>query len=327
MFSRRVKPRAHAELVPAREDDVLVSAGVGPHGEVVALWSTAEGREALLAYDGGPGRPAFAATRAEHPVAARLTVRDAVVEVAGLTLAHCQVQPLPGDRFLVVGGRCRWRPEGAEHNAQVIDSAGDVVRTAVLGDGIGHLATTPTGQVWVGYFDEGVYGNFGWGGPGPDPVGGPGLVRFDRDLRRAWAFPGDGDAPSIDDCYALNVAGETAWASYYSDFPVVRVGDGDRVAVWANEVEGAGAVVTDGTRCALVGGYGRDHHLVRIGELTGEGRFEVRHTRRLVMPGPRSPSRWTMAGRGDVLHLISGTSHYRVDLDQLSAFGMSSAVP
>lgn len=312
MFNRTVKLRAHGELTPVNAQDVLVTTGVGPHGEAVALWSTAEGREALTAHDGGRG---FPADRTERPVATRLTrhtpERDAVVEL-DLDLAHCHVQPLPDDRFLVVGARNRWSAAGVHHNARVVDPAGDVVRTGLFGDGVGHVATTPTGHTWVGYFDEGVYGNFGWGGPGPVPVGAPGLLRFDRDLERAWAFPEDGEFDAIDDCYALNVAGETAWACYYSDFPVVRV-DGDRLSGWTNEVEGARAVITDGTRCALVGGYGSEHDLVRIGELTDDGRFEVRHRKRLALPDPP----WTMQGRGDVLHVIAGTTHYRLDLDQL----------
>ena len=34
------------------------------------------------------------------------------------------------------------------------------------------------GRIWVSYADEGVYGNFGWGQPGPPPVGAAGLVCF-----------------------------------------------------------------------------------------------------------------------------------------------------
>ena len=31
----------------------------------------------------------------------------------------------------------------------------------MLGDGIAHVLATSTGQVWAGYFDEGIYGNYG----------------------------------------------------------------------------------------------------------------------------------------------------------------------
>ena len=61
----------------------------------------------------------------------------------------------------------------------VVDAAGSVVAEGTLGDGINHLLTTPSGAIWVGYFDEGVFGSFGWGGPGPPPIGQPGIVQFD----------------------------------------------------------------------------------------------------------------------------------------------------
>ncbi|MFI7578403.1 hypothetical protein [Micromonospora sp. NPDC049497] len=60
------------------------------------------------------------------------------------------------------------------------------------------------GKLWVGYFDEGVYGNFGWGGPGPAPIGATGIARFTETLHPEWHFPTD-DLSPIDDCYALNV--------------------------------------------------------------------------------------------------------------------------
>jgi hypothetical protein len=304
------------------DDDVLVTADVGPYGEVVALWSTAEGRAALESRKGRPGGPLFPSSHPPRPVAVRLTRhfprRDAVVGIRELGLAHCHVQPLPDDRFVIAGARCRWRPDGVEPNAQVVDSAGDVVMTAVLGDGIGWLATTPGGQTWVGYFDEGVYGNLGWGGPDREPIGAPGLVRFDERLERAWDYPFDTGLGSISDCYALNVAGETVWACYYTDFPIVRIADG-RVTGWTNSESGVSAVITDGVRCALVGGYGEDRDRVLVGALTEDGRFAVRARKRLSLPGGAPlPPRLGMCGRGDVLHVVSGTTHYRLDLDQLA---------
>jgi hypothetical protein len=289
---------------------------------VVALWSTVEGRAALESRSGRSGGPRFPSPGPPRPVAARLTrhfpQRDAVVGLKELSLAHCRVQPLPEDRFIVVGARCRWKPDGVEPNAQVVDSAGDIVLSAVLGDGVGQLATTPSGQTWVGYFDEGVYGNFGWGGPGPEPIGSHGLVRFDERLVRAWDYPFDTGFDPISDCYALNIAGETVWACYYTGFPVVRITD-DRVTGWATSDDGVSAVITDGRRCALVGGYGENRDRVVVGELAQDGRFAVRHQRRFSLPGgdPLPPRSGTY-GRGDVLHVLAGTTHYQLDLDQLT---------
>jgi hypothetical protein len=169
---------------------------------------------------------------------------------------------------------------------------------------------------WVGYFDEGVFGNYGWGGPGPEPIGAHGLVRFDERLERAWDYPYDTGFDAICDCYALNVSAETVWACYYTAFPVVRIID-DRVTGWTNTASGATAVITDGRHCALVGGYRGDRDRVVIGELRPDGRFDIRHETRLSLPGgaPLPPSR--TFGRGNVLHVLSGTTHYKLDLESL----------
>jgi hypothetical protein len=54
-----------------------------------------------------------------------------------------------------------------------------VERTFTIGDGVQDVRTTPGGDVWVSYFDEGVFGNYRWSPPGPEPIGAPGLVAFD----------------------------------------------------------------------------------------------------------------------------------------------------
>ena len=72
-------------------------------------------------------------------------------------------------------------------NAVLYNSDGQVVSEHVLGDGIAHLLATSTGQVWAGYFDEGIYGNYGWGrADSQEPVGAYGIVRFSP----AWSPPG-----------------------------------------------------------------------------------------------------------------------------------------
>jgi len=110
------------------------------------------------------GWASFPDPGAVQPVAARVTVHvpdlAAVTRIPALGLAHITVQPMPGGRFLVVGARSRWRGDGPDRNAVLYD--GQVVSKHVLGDGIAHVLATSAGQVWGGYFDEGVYGNCGW---------------------------------------------------------------------------------------------------------------------------------------------------------------------
>jgi hypothetical protein len=177
-------------------------------------------------------------------VAARITVHTpelaAVMPVEDLALAHNTIQPMAGGRFLMAGTRCRWRAEGPDRNAMLYDTDGQVVSEHMFGDGIAHVLATSTGQIWVGYFDEGIYGNYGWGlGDGPEPVGAYGIVRFSPDLEPAWHYPKYTEVrpwDAINDCYALNADDTSTWACYDSDFPVVRIRDG-AVTGWHNDVK------------------------------------------------------------------------------------------
>jgi len=170
--------RRHAELAPAQPGDVLVTMSVGPRNEAIAVWSDPPGRQALHGRTTQPGGASFADPATAVGVAVRVVTYapgiTAVVRVPELRLAHCHVQPLPDDQILIVAARCRWRPDHPDTNAVVLNPDGSVARRAVLGDGIGHVLATDSGKIWVGYFDEGVYGNYGWGNPRPEPIGAPG---------------------------------------------------------------------------------------------------------------------------------------------------------
>lgn len=301
----------HTELSPVDEHDHLVDATAGPNGAMIALWTTAEGADALTARYENSGGASFARSRTERPVSARVVTYApqvcAVVPVAELRSAFPTVQAFPDGAVLVVGSRCRWSPEGPEHNAAVYGPDGELVQTGVLGDGIAHVAVSASGDIWVGYFDEGVFGNYGWGGPGPEPIGSAGLVRFDRSLRPVWRL----DDTDMADCYALNIDGDTAWAYYYTEFPIARIAGGN-TTIWDNPagVGGAKAVAVAEDRVALYGGYGNDGKRLVLGRLD-DGRFHVRQTGRLDLPRLRGPRYTGLYGRGETLHLIADQRWYR----------------
>ncbi len=69
-------------------------------------------------------------------------------------------------RILVIGSRAEWRPEGGQHNAFLYAGDGVLERSACVGDGVEWAQTTRLGNVWVSYFDEGIFGNLGWGNGG-----------------------------------------------------------------------------------------------------------------------------------------------------------------
>lgn len=293
------------------EHDCLLDATAGPDGAMIALWTTAEGAEALTARYQNSGGASFVRSSAERAVSARVVTYTpevcAVVPIAELRSTFPTVQVFPDGAVLVVGSRCRWSPEGPEHNAAVYGPDGVLIQTGVLGDGIEHVAVSNSGDIWVGYFDEGVFGNYGWGGPGPKPIGSAGLVRFDRSLRPVWRL----DDTDMADCYALNIDGDTAWAYYYTEFPVARIAGGD-TTIWDNPegVAGAKAVAVAEDRVALYGGYGRNRKRLVLGRL-GDGRFHVEQTGRLDFPHLHEPDYIGLYSRGDTLHLVADQHWYQ----------------
>ncbi|SEG83514.1 hypothetical protein SAMN04489712_11610 [Thermomonospora echinospora] len=216
----------------------------------------------------------------------------------------------------MVGARAEWRPEGADRNAVVYDADGNVLAEETLGDGIEHVFATRTGHIWVGYFDEGVYGNYGWDGPGPPALGACGLARFSPSLQPNWRFPQSGRWGAISDCYALNIDGDTAWTCYYTDFPIVRIQDG-ALTGWRNDIHGAKALAVGGSRLALYGGYGADRNRLAVGDL-GDEALRVTGEYRVVLPdGQPLPADTQVIGRGPDLHFLTDDNWYRLGLDDI----------
>ncbi|MEW2507824.1 hypothetical protein AB0878_45925 [Amycolatopsis sp. NPDC047767] len=317
-----VRLRHHAKILAPQEGDVRVTASIGPSGEAVALWSTPEDLAALRSTTTQPGWATFPDAVAPHAVAARVSVHApepiGTTRIARLPVAHPHVQPLPDGRTLIVGARCRWREGGPDRNAIVFDADGTPVIEQTLGDGIEHVAATRRGEIWAGYFDEGVFGNYGWGGENADePLGDHGLNRFSADLTLTWRFrpPDDHGSWGISDCYALNVDGDTAWTCHYTDFPVVRIRDGE-VTGWHNDVHGARALAVGGSRVVFYGGYGAERDRLVVGVL-GDDRVHVTGEYRLVRPDGRELPAVRAIGRGPDLHVLLEHDWLRLSVEDL----------
>jgi hypothetical protein len=293
----------------------LVSSSVNWDGRIIALWvpdaEMAAFEPDLENYPGSRTRTNWGAVVTVHGSQTQVVAR-----IRGLSLAHPFVQLLPQGRVLVVGARCEWNPAGAERNALVYDGQGRLVIQATLGDGIAHVRTTSAGNVWVGYFDEGIFGNYGWGGvDARAPVGVSGIVCFTSELERAWEYSRgrNSSVSPIHDCYALNVDGESVWAYYYSDFPVVRIEDG-AVRAWTTEVAGARALAVRSDNVSLAGGYGSERDRLVTGALQG-GKLVVRTTQRIVLPdGSEVPERAVVTGHGSQLHVIHGQDWFTLGM-------------
>jgi hypothetical protein len=264
----------------------------------------------------GPHAPSYARTTASSPTDVAVVEHsgygdgngDQVTILRRITTSFIRTQCLL-DGFLVVGARCRWTRKQVDKNALRFDRSGQLAHEATFGDGIESIGTTAHGSTWVGYFDEGVMGNFGWGGPGPQPIGCHGINCFNAALQLVAHAPGKFE---IVDCYAMNVVGESVYACCYSDWAIRHIDPTGAQTTWTNTIAGVRNLVISGTTAALVGGYGGNDRLV-VGKLEDRC-FRVVTIGSVSLDGARLPYSATLIARGNELHALVDHSWYRCEL-------------
>lgn len=153
-------------------------------------------------------------------------------------------QRLPNGGWLMV----RPRSTGPEdHNAHRFDRNGRLELTFYAGDAIKDVQVTPSGNVWLSYFDEGIFGE--------QPLGPAGIERLsmDGEINRSTL-----DVTELDmaDCYALNaVSDDEVWCCYYRDFPVARIGETTELIHETTGLQGVSAIAVGEEGLLLAGEY------------------------------------------------------------------------
>jgi hypothetical protein len=148
-----------------------VSTSVGASGEAIRLWVNDAAGDSIFATEKQPSGASFPKTHTEQTYAATVLVTtewgSVEHQLPFMAATFPMVQTLPGDEFLVVASRCQRFKDGThEMNARVYHADGSIKREFCLGDGIEHVQVDSEGHIWVGYFDEGIFGNCGWGSRG-----------------------------------------------------------------------------------------------------------------------------------------------------------------
>lgn len=255
------------------------------------------------------GLPDKAAAQAH----ARVWTFDGAALAAGpgfpLQTPYPLVDRFPDGRWLVASVRAH-----DERNARTLSPSGEELNRIRLGDGIERLKIDTAGRIWVGWFDEGVFGNEDWRTPGLEwPPSAAGVGAFDDQGR---FFPAHDAArpPPIAECYALNLVGEEAYACTYMDFPILRMAVGEAERCWPSELDGPRALAVRPPFVLAAGGYGEDSDrvvLVRLGThqafTVGEWRLPFRLRR------PEDVDFFD--GRGEVISAVrQGVWHrWRID--------------
>ncbi|MGC4808074.1 hypothetical protein [Micromonospora sp. DT233] len=262
--------------------------GVGSDGTAFAVWphrQVAE-RKQVTSHAGGTA-----------------IVTSATVETP---LKVSFVQPLPGGQLLLAAARSR--PD-APPNAQIWTSEGHLVRAGHLGDAIEELLTTPSGDMWVGYFDEAMAGS------GPQTHG---LARFTGELVPDWLYPVNAGLPSIFDCYTLNVHGEDAYCCPYTDFHLISVAGDVPRDLGPAPYRSANCLLVDGAEGVLIGGWGPEYDLVTPLRLSRQGVESAGWQGRIVLPDGMEAQRLRYTCRGPDLHAFIRDTWYRLALDDLT---------
>lgn len=196
-----------ANLQEEMKSSTLLSIAIGFDNDVLALFT----KEQPPLIDG-----CFPATVTEESYAYQVVhLKDGQKTILNLPLEkwnYHYIQPIDDGNILLVGARSYYHDAGnIEENARVYDENGKFLRSFCLGDGIGHVYVTRNQEIWTGYFDEGVFGNYGW----EEPIGSSGLVGWDATGRKIDSLEED-DEYHVFECLALNGAVDGEIFFYFS---------------------------------------------------------------------------------------------------------------
>jgi hypothetical protein len=285
----------------------IVTVAVGPRGDLFVL-SLAGTPDYRFEQDGSMA--SFPKKRADGPNQFRIHWQ-VDNEPYSLDLQETDenfhlVQPLGLDQWLLVRSRA---DDSTDRNAHVFSGTGEPIRSFHVGDGIEDVQTADDGQIWISFFDEGVFGDHS--------IGCSGLVCFDEEGHLNFTFSevvARHPVSSIADCYAMNVASnEDVWLYYYTDFPLVRLRHYQFDRQWLNmPVRGSQAFAVMEDRVLFAGGY------------SNKGRLFLVSLKNMVMEeilpvGNRGETVKFVAayGRGSRLYLDTDEAIYQLELREL----------
>lgn len=216
--------------------------------------------------------------------------RDHATELSAVRARFPQVDALPDGGFVVADARSR----RSEQHVQIFDVLGRESGAFRVGDGIEALLTDRAGRLWVGYFDEGVFGD--------DELSHPGLRCWSAEGEPLWVYEASKGTSEIYDCYAVNVTDEAVWVCPYSDFALLEIRQDRPVRQRANALAGAHALAVRKGRVTFFGGYGDEHDRLVHAELRHE---EVRPyaSGRLVGPDGDPLGRRRTVSRGPRIYV------------------------
>ncbi|NEQ98066.1 MAG: hypothetical protein F6K30_15335 [Cyanothece sp. SIO2G6] len=266
-----------------------------------------------------PGWASFAKTIPDTPQSYRIIAFQEDQLILDINIAAEEfnihyIQPLPPNEILLVCARSCYRsPTDFEKNGRIYGFSGEFSREILLGDGIASVQTTSNGIIWTSFFDEGIFGNFGW----IDPIGASGLVAWNSAGNRIYDFQPTDGLDIICDCYALNVESDTdVWLYYYTEFPLVHLHNQTIQSVWNMPIRGSDGFAVSGNRVLFRGGYD-DQDTYHLFRLNSDGRVKQLQQLQLANEIGQKITAERVVGRGSSLYILSSGLIYRADISSL----------
>ena len=181
--------------------------------------------DALFLYMKQPKLKNFSKSATRYKILRKSKHQTEEILLPPLKITYPLVDIFSDGSILLVNSRCRYRGvNDSDLNGIIYNPSTQEIRRFLAGDGIEQVSIDSKDNIWISYFDEGVFGNYGWGkSDTPPPVGRSGLNCFDKSGNIIWKF----DHPDrfIDDCYAMNVTSQNIHIYYYSDFDFCVISD------------------------------------------------------------------------------------------------------
>lgn len=221
---------------------------------------------------------------------------------------------------LLVGARSSWRSENDfDLNGVLIKVGTTAIKRVCLGDGIEGVGLDDFDRIWISYFDEGVYGNFGWSHPGPTGLGAGGVNCFDRTGELLWQHNRETAAEHIDDCYAMNVSPFGIWFYFYSAFKLARITKDFSAEYFETPLAGSKRFITDGCRFVFSSQFHEPTNTYHATSLCS-GKLVHRRKFSLSLPEDADPDHITTIARGDKLHVFFDKKWLIYELDSLDYY-------
>ncbi len=218
---------------------------------------------------------------------------------------------------VLVGARSSWRSKNDfDLNGALIERGAKTAKRVCFGGGIKDVGIDGTDRIWISYFDEGVFGNFGWSHPGPTGLGAGGINCFDRTGDLLWQHNREDTTEHIDDCYAMNVSLLGVWFYFYTAFKVARVAEDFSVEYYDTPISGSESFVTDGHRFVFSSQYGEPVTTFHATNLY-KGKLVHRRKLSLSLPAGINAGQIKMTAHGDKLHVFTDKHWIVYDLGSL----------